>query len=491
MNHKPSPSLTRPSIRLAALLSIAALSACASFTDSQPKATLTRLPAANAPATPAATVPAEVFPAQGNWWTQYGDSQLDKLVEQALAHNPTLGMAQARLDKVQALTDTIESTKLPQVTGSLDATHQLYTKNGLIPAPLGGSIRDTGTLQASAGWELDLFGKNRQALESAIGQQRAAQADMAAAKLILSANVVRSYFQWLRLQEQLDLAQRTLAQREQLLHLVQDRVNAGLDTQIELLQAQGALPEARLQIAMLQEQIALQRNALQALTAQSTPPELQMPASARSSSALASLDNLRDLPLDLLGRRPDIVAARWRVQAAEHDVAQAKTLFYPNINLVAFAGFSSLGLDKLLDSNSAQWGVGPAIRLPLFEAGRLRANLQTKSADRDMAIESYNALVLEAVRDVRDQLVTIQALHQQKAEQTQAQTAAEAAYTIAVQRYEAGLGNYLQVLNAQTNVLAQRKLAIDLQARLQDSSIQLVRALGGGYQADDFKSSNP
>jgi NodT family efflux transporter outer membrane factor (OMF) lipoprotein len=185
-----------------------------------------------------------------------------------------------------------------------------------------------------------------------------------------------------------------------------------------------------------------------------------------------------------LGRRADISAARWRVEAATRDVDSAKAQFYPNINLTAFAGYSSIGLDRLLQTNSQQWGVGPAIRLPLFDGGRLRANLRGKTADLDGSIESYNALVLDAVRDVTDQLTSTQAIARQQTEQAQAQTSAEAAYTIALQRYQAGLANYLNVLSAETAVLAQRRQAVDLAARALDTQVQLIRALGGGFQAE-------
>jgi NodT family efflux transporter outer membrane factor (OMF) lipoprotein len=189
-----------------------------------------------------------------------------------------------------------------------------------------------------------------------------------------------------------------------------------------------------------------------------------------------------NIPADLLGRRADIAAARWRVEAATSDVKNAKTLFYPNVNLTAFAGFQSLGFGKLLKSGSEQWGVGPAISLPIFEGGKLRANLRGKSADLDVAIESYNAAVIDAVRDAADQVASAQSITRQQTEQRAAQTAAEGAYDIAVQRYRAGLGNYLNVLTAETAVLAQRRLAVDLAARALDTQVALARALGGGWQ---------
>ncbi|MBT0568932.1 efflux transporter outer membrane subunit [Curvibacter sp. CHRR-16] len=475
----PSRSLWRTSQSLLTITALAALTACASFTHVEQKATL-----APAPNLSDKALASDNAAANAQWWTVYGDAQLSQLVTQALANNPNLRVAQARLVKVQTAVDSANTLNKPQITGSVDATHQRYTKNGLIPAPLAGTERDTGTVQASASWELDLFGKNRAALEAAIGQSRAMEADTASARLLLASNVARNYMQWVRVQRQLQVAQRTLEQRQQLLQLVQDRVQAGLDTQLELQQAQSGLPEARYQIEVLQEQADLLRNALTALTGQKTAVELDTQASlATKTIANTSLASIDQLPLDLLGRRPDIVAARWRVEAASHDVSNAKTLFYPNINLTAFAGYSSLGFDKVFDNNSQQWGYGPAIRLPLFEGGRLRANLKGKAADLDAAIETYNGLVLDAVRDVADQLTSAQSLQRQQAEQAQAQKAAEAAYTVAVQRYEAGLGNYLQVLNAESAVLTQRRLAVDLHARQTDTELQLIRALGGGYQA--------
>jgi NodT family efflux transporter outer membrane factor (OMF) lipoprotein len=197
-----------------------------------------------------------------------------------------------------------------------------------------------------------------------------------------------------------------------------------------------------------------------------------------------------NIPADLLGRRADIAAARWRVEAATSDVANAKTQFYPNVNLTAFVGFQSLGFGKLLKSGSEQWGVGPAVHLPIFEGGQLRANLRGKAADLDAAIESYNAAVIDAVRDAADQVSSAQSIARQQAEQRDAQTAAEGAYDIAVQRYRAGLGNYLNVLTAETAVLAQRRLAVDLAARALDTQVGLARALGGGWQAPATTTAN-
>jgi NodT family efflux transporter outer membrane factor (OMF) lipoprotein len=464
MTKKNKPHLA---ILAAALL----LAGCANMSGIAPQAVPIETASLQLDANAQASVPVQ-------WWRGFGDAQLDALVDQALAGNPNLRIAQARLARAQAVSEVANAALLPQVNGSLDVTTQRYTEKGMIPPPLAGSTRTSGTLQLGTTWEIDFFGKNAALLESALGAARAQQAETQAARILLAANVTRGYFQLARIEAQLAVAQRTLAQRDEALRLVRDRVNAGLDTSLELRQSEGGLPEARQQIEALQEQATLARNALAALVGK---PNTNVVAVAPRLSAIQPLPTAAAIPANLLGQRADVAAARWRVEAAGQDIRNAKAQFYPNINLVAFAGLSSIGLGNLLDAGSVQYGVGPAIRLPIFEAGKLRANLRGKTADYDAAVESYNATVIEAIHEVGDQLASGRSIARQQAEQRQAQQAAEAAYDIAVQRYKAGLGNYLNVLTAENAVLAQRRLAVDLAARALDTQAGLARALGGGY----------
>lgn len=460
-----------------ALLLAATLAACASTSGVEPSRAQLR-DAASLGVTASVTQASE--PASDpRWWQAFGDPQLDRLVDQALADSPSLRLAAARLDRARAVLGLADAALLPQVNATAEATRQRYTARGQVPAPLAGAIRETGLLQLGATWELDFFGKYQAALDAALGSARAAQADAGAARVLLAGNVVRAYLQLARAQAQLDVAGRTLAQREQALRLVNDRVSAGLDSRLELRQSEGAVPEARQQIEALREQEALARNALAALIGRPGQDPVDTPVAL---SAMRPLPQPTAIPADLLGRRPDIAAARWRVEAARHDIDNARAQFYPNINLVAFAGLSSIGLGKLLDAGAQQWGIGPALRLPVFDAGRLRANLRGRNADLDAAVESYNGAVIDAVREVADQLAAGRGVARQQAEQRQAQEAAEAAYGLALQRYEAGLGNYLQVLSAESTVLAQRRLGVDLAVRALEAQAGLARALGGGWQ---------
>ncbi|WP_416401359.1 efflux transporter outer membrane subunit [Alicycliphilus denitrificans] len=464
------PFLLHAAALAAALL---ALTGCADMSGIAPQARLRDAATLVDPGAPAAAVAPD-------WWRAFGDAQLDALVQQALDGNPGLRQAAARIARAEAFTRSARAALGPQVNAGADLTRQRYSENGPYPPGQAGSILNVDTARLSGSWEIDFFGKNRAALESALGTTRAARADADAARLLLAANVVHAYLQLARLQEQLQVADRTLAQRGEVLRLVRQRVSAGLDTRLELRQSEGALPEARQQIEALREQAVLTRNALGALVGEPkaalalTPPAL----AAMQSAAIPAV-----LPADLLGRRPDVAAARWRVEASAQDVAVARAQFYPNVSLTAFVGLASMGLGNFVEAGSREWGVGPALRLPVFDAGRLRANLAGKSADLDAAVESYNAALLDAVRDAADQLASSASVERQMAEQRQAGEAAEAAYAIARKRYEAGLGNYLQVLSAETQVLAQRRLAVDLAARRLDAQAGVMRALGGGYAA--------
>ena len=471
------PSPRRFLVALAAPLAAAfVLAGCVSSAGIEPRAT------SLAAAAVGISAGAPEVDVGATWWTAFAAPDLDALVQSALAANPGLKVARDRVERAAAAVDAAQANLQPRVDGSLDLTRQRYTENGLVPPPIAGSIGNTGLLNIGGSWEIDFFGKNGAALAAAIGSQRAAEADAQAARVLLASRVAATYFQLARLFEQRDVAERALAQRGEILALVRQRVDAGLDTNVELRQSEAAVPETVQQIEAIDEQIVLTRHALAALAA--LPPDALDALSPRLREVRAVPMPAR-VPADLLGRRADVEAARQRVEAATQDVAYARTLLYPNVNLVAFVGLSSLGVNRLLNSGSEQYGAGAAIRLPIFDAGRLRANVQGKIADLDTAVDSYNATLIDAVRDAADQIASLQSTARQQRAQAQAQVASESAYDLAMQRYRAGLATYLTVLSAENNVLAQRRLGADLKARALDGQVGLARALGGGYVAED------
>lgn len=429
---------------------------------------------ATAPSSPS------VWP-RNDWWTSFNDPQLDALIDEALAGSPTLRIAEARTRKALAVAAISKAELYPQVNGGLEISRQRAPEHGLTPPPLGGRWGTLYQLQATLDWELDFWGKNRAAYESALGRARAAEVDANAARLALSVDIAQAYVQLHRAYLQLDVAQTTLKEREQIYTLTRDRNAAGIDSRLELKQAEGALPATREQIAQLQETIGLTRNALAALLG--AGPDRGLAIAPPAPNALRPVGLPSNIPAELIGRRPDIVAQRWRIEAAQKDIASAKAAFYPDVNLVALVGLQSLGSAGLLSAASRMIGVGPAASLPIFDGGRLRGNLAGSNADYDIAVEQYNELLSHALRDIVDQLTSLTSVDVQQREQQQALADAQEAYDLALLRYREGIGNYLQVLSAESPLLVQQSFEADLRARDLELSIGLVRALGGGFTA--------
>jgi outer membrane protein TolC len=291
-----------------------------------------------------------------------------------------------------------------------------------------------------------------------------------------------------RLVAQSDIAVRTLQQRQAQQSLIAQRFAAGLDTQTEQTQSDGNLSDAQSQIEALQEQITLVRHQLAVLSGQA-PQTLTALSPQFNAIELDAVPAV--LGADLLGRRPDIVASRWRVEAASQDVRVARTQFYPNLNLSAFIGFNALGVSRLFNADSLQLGVSPALRLPLFDGGRLQAQLTGRQAELDMAVSQYNFTVLEAVKESADAISSDQSLRRQAELQTAALESAQKNHALAHQRFDAGLGNQLNVLSAETAVLLQSRARVELRARQLDNRINLMKALGGGWREASAASAHP
>ncbi|WP_291872871.1 efflux transporter outer membrane subunit [Caulobacter sp.] len=471
-----TPTL-RHSAPFFAAASVLVLSACASLPPAQ-AARVAKAPqsyeTAQTLAAPTADWPADA------WWAAYGDAQLNALEDEALKGSPTLAAAEARLRRAQALVAQAKSADLPQVSlgASVAESKQSYNA-GIPPAFVPHGYNDIGRLALDASWELDFFGKNRAAVAAATSEAKAAQADAAQARLTLSTAVASTYAELSRLYAQRDVAAAAVSLREQTSNLVSKRVANGLDTKAESEQAAAGPPASKAELSAIDEQIALTRNALAALVGAGPDRGLAITRPATASIKPFGLPD--NLPANLIGRRPDVVAAKWRAEAATSRTKQAKAMFYPDINLTGFIGVQSLYLDKLFSSGSDIGQVGPALRLPIFEGGRLRAGLRGAEADRDAAVASYDAALTQALREVADVTASEKALTSRLADARQALTANENAYRIARLRYEGQLSTYQSVLLAEQSVLAQRRVVADLESRAFTLDIALIRALGGGF----------
>ncbi len=416
---------------------------------------------------------------QEQWWLRYQDPQLDGLLNLALQNHPSLQLAQARIRQTEAALKGARAVQWPTLDAGYSLTRQRSSENYLSPMPYAGSMLTDNSLQLKLGFDLDLWGKQRSLASAALSREQAAQADYAAARNALVSAIVQTYFHLQNALTQEQTLDKLSGQFQSVLEITRQRRQAGLDTEVEVNQAESALASARVQQRQAQGNAALLRNQLASLCGQS--PEQAAPVGLVS---LPQPDTRLSaaLPLELLGRRPDIRTARLAVEASRHTVKAARADFYPNVNLNAFVGFMSLGLDKLVRGSSQIYGVGPAISLPIFHGGALNAQLASRRAEEDMAVAQYNQTLLDSLREVADSLARIQSLRETRWEQAKAYAAIQHAYDIAQQRYKSGLGTYLQVLLAQNDVLRQALLDTDLRVQAFNLDAELATALGGGYQ---------
>jgi NodT family efflux transporter outer membrane factor (OMF) lipoprotein len=468
--------------RTGVLVLAAALGGCASTAGIAPQSALNRAERLAASASLAQNQLSPSAWPESDWWKRFGDSQLDRLMDEALGGSPTLRIAQARLRKALAASQASAASLYPHADADAQVTRERLSEHGMVPPQFAGSWVSELRLQATLDYDFDLWGGNRAAYEAALGRAAAAEVDAFAARLALSTNVAQAYARLALAFRQRDVAEKTLAERESFYRLTKERYDAGVDSNLPVKQAQARLPAIRGEIARWDEEIGLARNQLAALLGQGPDRGLSI---ARPALYAAPLAIPSRIPADLIGRRPDVVAQRWRVEAARKDIDTARARFYPNVNLKAFIGLQSIGLPAFVQAGSGILGIAPAVSLPVFDAGKLRAELGGTTADYDLAVEQYNQTLVSALREVVDQLASWRSLEERKHEQALAQTTAQEAYDLARMRYREGVGNYLDVLTAESQLLQQESLEADLAMRGIGLSIALARALGGGFGNDD------
>jgi len=424
------------------------------------------------------TTPA-AWPAS-DWWTKLGDVQLDALITEALKDNPDLASADARAKEAQSQVAAQNAKRLPTVNAA-GSVAGVYLPTTAVPAPIGGSFGTYPAVYASFNWSLDLWGGKRAAWEAALGQARAAEVDAHAARLTLSVNVARAYVQLGYAFAEKDVTDAQLKRANASHALVKQRVVAGIDNRLQIKQAETEVASAEQQAAVADEAIDAARIALAVLLGKGPDRGLDIARpQALQPTALALPPNLT---ADLIGRRADLVAARWRVEAATKSIAAVKTEFLPNVGLSAFAGLTSSSFDNLLSLPARFALVQPAISLPIFDGGRRRSDLNNADAGYDLAVAHYNSTLVGAINDVADKLANLGSLQTQIAAQQRAVDAARGAYELSQQRYKAGIGSYLDTLSVQQQLLTAEQRAAALAAQQVDTSVRLVQALGGGFDA--------
>jgi NodT family efflux transporter outer membrane factor (OMF) lipoprotein len=418
-------------------------------------------------------------PVAQDWWSSFKDPQLQRLIELGLEDNPTLTQAQARVAQALAQTESARSKLLPNVKGSASAFYNRAPENYFVPPPYAGNTFWEGQAGASLGWDLDFFGRQANALHSARALAQSARFDEENARLLLAGAITQTYIELYRQHALADIAVRSEAQRQNIVNITQRRVAAGLDTRLELKEAEGQLPQARVAREQAQAAVEAAIHQLAALSGQGA--EGYKAITRPTLNVEAALPVPTGLPINLLARRPDVLSARLNIEAADAQRLSDKAAFYPDISLQAIAGIGAFGLNNLVNWNARGGGAGPVLSLPLFDGGRLRAQYRGSEAQLDEAIDGYNDTVLRAVQQTSDQITQLDALAHERADQQETLDATEVAYHLAEERYTAGLASYLSVLNAETQVLAARQNRVDILTAQANTRITLLLAVGGSF----------
>lgn len=420
------------------------------------------------------------FPRQ-DWWTSLGDAQLDALITEALQGTPSLDAADARVRQAIAQAGLADAARKPTLGASAQYSG-LQLPETVAPEPLGGSYQGVGLLSLNFKYTFDLWGGEKAKWQAALGQARAAEVDAQAARLTLSSGIARAYVALAQAFAANDVAKADHERATRLLELGRQRVAAGLDNQLQIRNAESAVASAEQQMQATEHEIETTRNALAALLGKGPDRGRDIARPAVLSAASPTIPSV--LPSELLGHRPDVVAARWRVEAAQHGIDASKAAFYPTINLSAMAGLAAGNVGDLFGSDALLLQGGPAISLPIFDGGRLRNQLASSDAGYDLAVASYNQALVGALREVADALHSARSLDGQIVSATQARDAAQSAWDIATSRYRAGLGTQLDVLAAQRPLLELDRQLTVLRAQRLAASVDLDRALGGGLVLD-------
>ena len=420
------------------------------------------------------------------WWQAYGDPQLNRWVELATQNSPSLAMAAARVRQARALAGVAESAESLQINSDTTLKRHNWPKDQFYgPGELSGANTWDNNSSLGLSYALDLWGRESNNTERAVDLAHMSAAEARQAQLELQNNVVRAYIQLSLHYANRDIVAATLAQQQQILDLANKRLDAGIGTHFDVSQAETPLPETHRQLDALDEEIALSRNQLAALAGKGPGEGAQL---QRPTLALAvPLKLPSNLPAQLLGQRPDVVASRWQVAAQARGIDVAHAGFYPNVDLVGSLGYMATGggMLEFLAGKKFNYNVGPAITLPIFDGGRLRAQLGEASAGYDIAVAQYNQTLVNALKGISDQLIRRESMDKQSSFAAQSVASAQKTYDIAMIAYQRGLTDYLNVLNAQTLLFRQQQVEQQVQAARLSAHAELVTALGGGLGAGD------
>ena len=464
--------------RFVVLAFVGLVAACAPNLGPLPKFA----PITNFATTRSFAVPKTSWPSD-KWWLQFHDPELTTLITEGLKGAPDLEIAAARLRLATSAAEEAGAAELPSLNGTASVMETKPNVNNGFPKSIKPYLPHSWHTEISTSlnfsYDLDFWGKNRAALAAATSQEEAAAADVAEARLTLSTAIASSYAHLVELEADLRTQRRAVWVREQSANLVESRVAHGLENQGPLAQARAEVAIAKGQLAQIKDEIARTRHQIAALLGKG--PDAGLAISPQKTVMPLAYGLPPALPADLVGRRPDIVAARLEAEAAAHRIKVARAGFYPDINLSAEIGNESLDPRDFLDKGSIMGAVGPAIHLPIFEGGQLEGAYRGARARYEESVATYDKTVSHAFEQVADALSDARELSAEIADARVALKESRRAYQVAKIRYRGGLSRYLNVLTAENTVLQQQRTLADLKSQAFLQNIALIRALGGGF----------
>ena len=419
------------------------------------------------------------------WWTAFGDRQLDQLMDDALSANPNLEEAMARLRAANAVIAENKAGLLPHVEAGAELTRERLSGAQFVPPPYAGTSQWLGSVQTNLTWTLDFAGKQRALIAEARNSADAASLDVAAARVALTGALAETYVNLARAERQASIAQEFVDSRRRSLDLAHVRSRTGLADDFDLRVSETLVAEAEQSLTRAQGERALLVHALAALAGRGADLYAQIKPATLSVDAVLPLP--AQLPANLLERRPDVIAARSRIDAALAGRRAAYADFFPTVDLRAFAGFSSVGLGSLLSSKALTYGAGPAVSVPIFEGGRLKAQYRQATADVDVATAAYNALALQAVKQAADALSAIDTNAADTAEQQRITQGFSETERLSRVRRQSGLAPETDVLTSADRVLQARLVEAGLDGEGAAHRIQLLVAVGGDFTPPPVK----
>ena len=423
---------------------------------------------------------------RGAWWTVFQDPQLDALEAKAENANQDLKAAFARLEQARAATRIARADLFPTLSAGASATRSRTSVNSPTSPPGSKPVYNNFDLQADFSYELDLWGRVRNAAASAKAGQQASAADLATLHLSIEAELAIDYFTLRSEDSQQTLLDKTVADYTQSLQLTQNLYRGGAAAVADVAQAQAQLETARTQAADIRLQRAQSEHAIAVLVGENPSVFHSDPNPLPAELAPPPIDP--GLPSALLERRPDVAAAERRVAAANATIGVARAAYFPVFSLAAATGFDSTNSATWLNAPSRLWSVGPSGLLTVFDAGRHRAQTAQARAIYDEQVAGYRNTVLVAYQEVEDNLAALRQLQQETGSEAAAVTATAQALQQAQYRYKAGLVTYLEVATTETTALQAQLSNVAIQLRRMSASILLVKALGGGWRDADMGS---